>query len=182
MLTPTRARRRIVFWSALNFFLLLVLWALENFAPEKFWPVSILVFLPQHLLALPALALGVLAWRSRQSRLIGLQIPAALFFLFGFLGFNIPLRTAPPRGKTLRAMTFNIRSGSLGIGKIAALVAAENPEILCVQEGAARFGFPDPLPVLKKSLPQYHVARFSELAIFSKFPITKIVRHALPEF
>ena len=181
MSSETTTARRLKIWSALNFLSLLVLWTLENFTPEKVWPVTLLTFAPQPVFLLPTLALGVLCLRRKKPKCALLQIPALLWAGLVLLGFNLP-HNAPASAPTLRVMTYNIRFGSLGIERIVDTIRNADPQVLCVQEARRQPPFEDPVPLLKAALPEYHFARFGELSVFSKYRIFRQYQHRLRDY
>ncbi len=171
--------KSLLAWSIVNLAGLGLLWLLENFTPEVFWPATLLTFTPQVLFLLPTLVLAILCWRRKRWRLLGVQLAVVLWWVIGFSNWNWPRAAAPVPASAIRVMTYNIRIGSLGIEKVLATVHEQNPEILFVQEALQKAHFSDPMPTLRSGLPGYHEARYGELVVFSKFPVTYHRRHAL---
>jgi vancomycin resistance protein VanJ len=179
-----KSRRSLLVWSALNLLGLLLLWLIQTFAPERWWPVMLLVIAPPLVFLLPALWMGVLALRRRQPKITVLQIPVLVFWFAAFSGFCFPPAFAPrasSSSQTISTMTYNIRSGSLGIQKVVAILAAQNADVIFLQEAAAHGEYSDPVPILQAALKNYHVARHHQLTIFSKFPILEKSYRELPK-
>lgn len=95
---------------------------------------------------------------------------------------------APPH---LRVMTFNILHAALGLDKVAALIRAEDPDVVHLQEvdvGAQRSGFVDQPAVLAEmtGLPYHKFDPVLDLspgeygtAFLSRYPIDEVLREEL---
>ena len=199
--TSTRGALWLPVFSALHLVALLILWALENIIGERNRWTALMLYLPQQgLIFAPLLLLFWTArrqWKQRRAstrdgaktRNSGAAIGIAWFCngaalalaWFGFLGFVVPLgkRAAPPNALRLRAMTFNVHLGASGTQRIARLIRQENPDIICLQETRALGAIPDPIPPLKKLLPQWHFARSGEVTTLSRFPIVATRVHPI---
>lgn len=105
----------------------------------------------------------------------------------------------------MRVLTWNIRwgcgcDGRVDLGRIAAVVRAQDPDVVCLQEVAAGHpGLPgssgeDQVALLAQGLPRYsaHFAAGSDLAgedggrrlfgnmILARLPVAQVLRHSLP--
>lgn len=177
--------RKLRFFNLFNLAALLVLWPIQNFAPERFWPVMFLVIAPPIIFLISVLLLFAISWKRRFRSVIITQIAAGIFWFAAFSGFCFPLhlKTQPEYSapQKIKAMTYNIRSGSLGINEVVATIAAQNPDILILQEAWAHDARRDPVPIIQARLKNYQQARHQQLVIFSKFPIEEKHYHALPD-
>lgn len=182
-------RKRSPRWflvSIANFLVLAGLWLLACFASEDFWLVALITFVPQQIFVLPTVALALFAAAQKNWRVLSLQLPAFALLLFGFLGFNVPWPRLPARSApcnhTLRVVTYNIRSGSLGTAEIGRELKRADADVICLQEATGLDGVPDPVPTLKSALFSYDVAQYSEFTIFSRFPIVAQHNHPLSTY
>ncbi len=165
-------------------FLLLVL-AAQHFAPENFWTLAWLVFAPAQIFLLPTMVLLLMSARKKKWK-IALAHFAILLVAWPVLcGWNFAfpaLHTNRKPVEKLRVMSYNIRYGSRGINDVAAIIAAQNPDIVCLQEVIPKDAWPDPLPALKKKLPEYSVSRYGQLVTLSRWPIAFQKSHSLPRY
>ena len=151
---------------------LALLFLIERFVAERHWLATLITYIPQWPFLVPAalLLLAALALRDRRSALV--NAGTLLFGLVALLGFHFSL---PRQGGTehLRVMTFNIRHGDGGTERIAAVIRAADPEVVCLQETNAFRALPDPKPALRRALPGYAFAEHGELMIASRHPIRR---------
>lgn len=159
----------------INLAILLVLWPIQNFASERFWPVMFLVIAPPLFFLIPALLLFGIGWKRNFRSAIITQIAAGIFWFAAFSGFCFPNyfagRAEYFASPTIKAMTYNIRSGSLGMDAVLATIATQNPDVLILQEAWAHDSRVDPVPIIQARFQNYQLARHQQLVIFSKFPI-----------
>ena len=176
--------RKLSFLSVFNLAALLVLWPIQNFAPERFWPVMFLVIAPPIIFLIPALLLFAIGWKRRFRSVIITQIAAGIFWFAAFSGFcflnYFATRAEYSAAPTIKAMTYNIRSGSLGMDEVIATIVAQTPDILILQEAWPHDARRDPVPIIQARLKNYQFARHQQLAFFSKLPIQEKHYHALP--
>ena len=176
--------RKLSFLSVFNLAALLVLWPIQNFAPERFWPVMFLVIAPPIIFLIPALLLFAIGWKRRFQSVIITQIAAGIFWFAAFSGFCFPLhlKTQPEYStpQKIKAMTYNIRSGSLGLNAVLATIAAQSPDVVFLQEAWPHDARVDPVPIIQARLKNYQMARYQQLVIFSRFPIIEKQYHAVP--
>jgi len=176
-----KRRDRLALLTKINLAALLLLCLLETFVAERSWLTILLLYLPQHWIGVPGAALALWALARKQPKLLLWNMLGLAFFVFYFLGFNIPLRKgSTPAGPRLRVMTYNINYGSRGAAQIIKVVRAARPDVLCLQETRAYQKWPDPVPELQRLLPDWHMARGSEVTTLSRFPIVAQRTHAMP--
>jgi len=167
--------RRLNYASGISFVLILTLIYLENFAA---WPgglVAIVVFAPQHGFAVLPLLLALVALRARRFPLFALNALALGAWAFGLLGWNVPfsaLNPLRPANTSWRIMTYNVQRGERGLPELMAVVARENPAILCLQETQ------DPPPgrsfpgsAIRTGLRGWNSARGGDVMTLSRFPL-----------
>lgn len=197
----TRGALWLPILSALHLAALLVLWTLENIVGERNRWTTLLLYLPQQgLIFAPLLLLLWTARRQFQRRRASTRdaekargrrvtmgfgwlfnLAALVLVWFGFLGFVVPFgkRAAPPNALRLRVMTFNIRLGAAGAGRIAQVIESEKPDIVCLQETRALGAISDPVPPLQKLLSGWNFARHGEVTTMSRFPIVATRVHPI---
>jgi len=147
---------------------LLGLYAALSVSSAEVWPLHLILYGPLWIAALPVILLVPLAaWlRLRWSTL---PLSVALFSFIGISGFNIPwenlLRTGVDSGPTLRVLTCNVKGRSLKIRNLADLVAAEQPDVVCLQECS----LVDPLAVL--GVEGWYCRSAGEFCLASRYPI-----------
>ncbi len=158
--------------TAANLVFLALLWAGERLVGERHWLTTLLTYVPQHPFGVPSLLLVVWAAGRRRRAALAANALAGAFFLFAFLGLNLPrAHDAGADGVPLRVMTYNIHHGSEGAQGIVAVVQQARPDVLCLQETNAYRDWPDPVPALRQLLPGWHMVRHGDLATFSRHPI-----------
>src|SRR4028119_1066331 len=114
--------------TVLNVAFLCTLWLLKTFVAERHWLTTALTNMPQHGFGIPTLLLTFWTafrrdWRAGASNAIAL-----VFFVFYFLGLNVPLTTTSVRtGTSLRVMTYNILHGAKGAEHVIEVVNREQP-------------------------------------------------------
>lgn len=181
---------RLSIWNAI---FLGVLWLIERFVAEKTAVTTFITYIPQHGLGLANGCLLLWAMWRKEPKTGALNLAALGFFVFAFLGFNVPSRAWTARMSThaaapsklsreipLRVMTYNVLRGQAGIKGLIATIQAARPDVLCLQESDAWGGLgPIPSVEIARHLPGRHLARQGELAIVSRFPIVSSRAHTL---
>lgn len=141
---------------------------------DETWAVQVAAaYCPPYVyLALWTLAgLALLALRARRGLalvLVGAFV-TSVYFDWGWGGAG---------EKTVRVATFNCRAGTLGVEQLGPLLQSVGPDVILLQECRVpvRKG-PDPLPVIRKSFPEWSFVRGGErgeLAILSRAPLTDV--------
>ena len=176
-----RRGRTLTVLTAANAALLLIAWLTESYVAERFRLLVWLTYVPQHPLGVPLVLLALWSTLARRWRHLAINGGAAVFFALTFLGFNIPFgRTTEPG--TLRVLTVNTHAGMQGVERIARLIEAQKPDVVCLQETAPFRGFPDPLPGILARSPGWEIARAAEVTTLSRHPIVRRKAHTmLPE-
>ncbi len=113
--------------------LAVLLFALERWG-EKQWLLSLLLFVPPQIFLAPLALLFVVAliFRPRLCLWIG---GAAAAVIFGYMGLRLH-SAGSPGPQTLTVITHNMGQGSRA--QFAKFVAAENPDLLVLQDAAHR--------------------------------------------
>lgn len=168
-----RRRRLLPALAWLNLLGLAVIWLAEQRIAERHWLTTGLTYMPQQGFALPGALL--LAWavarRDRAALLLG--VASAAFFTITFLGFAWASHVPPITGATVRVMTYNVHHAVGGATEVAAVVRAEKPDVLCLQEANPGLGKPEVVSRLGPLLPEYRFVRYEELAIGSRLPLVR---------
>lgn len=190
--------------AIVNWCLLGVLWVIEFRIAERHWLTVVITYVPQHLVLLATLGLLFWALWKKQKRWALMHALTVAVVLHVFIGFQIPLQStlanllhinssqAAANSKytsgssqtqaplALRVMSYNILCGIRGVDGLETVIRANNPDVLCMQEAVYWKQSPDPIPLLQMRFPNYHVARVSEVATFSKYPIVAQRVHPFP--
>src|SRR4051794_40871381 len=117
--------------------------ALIRLIGERWWPVTLLVFMPRWLFLLPAFILAPAAVRARRKRLWALQVGSVLVVAGPLMTMSLPLGrlwSTRADGLRLRIMTLNRGLHQLDAGHLIRLIERERIELICFQEG-----FPNPV-------------------------------------
>jgi endonuclease/exonuclease/phosphatase (EEP) superfamily protein YafD len=165
--------------TGVNCAFLTLVWLLANTLGERWWLSTLCAYLP--LAPLTLLTPVLLLCSLRKRRLLCVNGGTALLCL-ALLGVSLTPPPAPTQAneRTYRVVTFNMeRGGSRGVKAAAALLWAQDADILCLQEARAHdeAGTADPLPTLKILLPGYHWERTEDVVIASREPILATRTH-----
>ena len=143
--------------------LIIVSWIVISVAGDLWWPVTLFLFSPRWILALPiAILIPYALW---EKRLLLLPLVAALLIVVGpIMGFTFPVtKRQVPGSKSLRIITCNLQNGEFDSYAFNSLIRDTQPEIVALQE------FPSNLEI--KSLEGWHHLFEGDLHIFSRYPI-----------
>jgi endonuclease/exonuclease/phosphatase (EEP) superfamily protein YafD len=157
--------RRSLGWLTLAYVggLFVIVIALE-WGGEKLWLLSLLLFAPPQVMLLPLLILTPLCMVFRP-RLCLWHLGIVLILAFGYMNFRwsgTPVRTE----RTLTAVTFN--AGQSSHSQFTQFIEHEKPDVVLMQDAGTTLA-----NSLQKKLPGYHVARYGEYSLLSRFPIQK---------
>jgi endonuclease/exonuclease/phosphatase family metal-dependent hydrolase len=114
-------------------FLYLIMVALA----ERWWPASLLLFMPRWVMLLPLVALAIANRWLRRTSVWVVQAFTALLILGPFMGFNVPFgRMIPyrPTGSAVRIMTFNRCGAKIDVDRLRQLVERERIDVVCLQD------------------------------------------------
>lgn len=146
----------------------LIVWIVLYWAGDRWWAASLLLFGPRWFGLLPLLVLLPLA-AVMSPRLLRPIVVAALLFVFGVTGFQMPrpwqrLSTVEPPVVSL--LTCNVHGGKMGWERFQQLLYQAAPDIVALQElsGDADLPFPE----------DWHVAREGQLALASPHPLQNV--------
>jgi endonuclease/exonuclease/phosphatase (EEP) superfamily protein YafD len=147
-------------------------------ASDRWWPATLLLFLPRWPWALPlAVLLPAAAWRCR--RLLWLLAPVLVLVLVGLLGLCLPWQASwgpCPHGHDLRVLTCNVHRHDLDPAALGVLIAATDPDIVALQgwsSGPERRVF---------AQGDWHAARAGQLLLASRYPIRQVEGLDDPDF
>ncbi len=174
-------RRDILLIASVSYASLLGCWTVMIQSAEHSWLGTLLLYLPQHIWAVPPAILGLTAFRVMNRRAMYWNIAALSFVLVALMGFCVPVGRlfASGSGISLRVMTFNVHHCSAGIEAVANAVKRENPDVVCFQEVSTGDWSSEIPQELANLLPGWKVAKFRSLATLSKYPIVSQKVHEM---
>ncbi len=172
---PKGRRQGAVFLLNLAFLLaLLALWLTDAAGPERWWPGSFNLYLPQWLWALPAAVLVPLTWALAR-RLTWVPLAALVWVLGPVMGlcwhWGWPASPGdPPAGPGhLRVMTYNVKGGSRDAGAVARDIAAFKPGLIQMQDADGVMG-----GVVGKALAGWNVHVDDQYLVASRLPLSAV--------
>ncbi len=139
---------------------------------DRWWPATVLAFLPRWPVAALAVPPLVLALRQRRYPLAALVTAASLLALGPYMGHSVVFGSAPApaaNATELRVVTFNIQGKHLSEPWLGAFIDAVNPDVLAMQECRAGDN--------KDPYPGYQFAADRGLCLLSRLPILKMDPH-----
>lgn len=143
---------------------------------------AMLSYLPQHPLGIPAVILVVWSAIKRMGRPLVVNCAALVFFIIGFMGYNVPVGLAPGEyDRELRVMTFNVHHGWSGPDKVSETIMQANPDVICLQESERYYPKVSKDLATRRFFSDYEERRVSDLCTMSKYPIKSVGYHILHE-
>jgi len=133
-------RRRFArFVAALAFAGVLAVWGAQEVWGERHWVSAFLTYAPPlFFLGIPALALLVALFCADLKAFLW-ALAAGAIWVVGLARPVVPVRRpAPPPGRTVRIVTWNIHDAYGHIPEIRAVLDSLDPDIVCLQEANAR--------------------------------------------
>jgi vancomycin resistance protein VanJ len=140
-------------------------------APLNFWPVTLFLYGPRWLVALPLLILFPTAMAWNRIGLVSLAM-ASWVVVFPILGYCVPWRTAlngPEDGPRLRILTCNITGRYSDANRLADLIDETKPDVVLLQE----FYGVSPAQFLRGDGWHVYQGNGSELMVASRRPIRR---------
>lgn len=178
--SPRRQRMALYMASGASAVLLVAVYLLELIVAERNWLTTLVTYAPQHIFAIPLVALLVWALVVRDWRAVAVNAAVGTAFVFTLLGFNVPLdRASASGGRTVRLMTYNIHHSEAGGPLVAEVVARVEPDIICLQEANALLKWSDGAREIERLYPKWDRMLYGELAIFSRYPMVSRRLHQL---
>jgi endonuclease/exonuclease/phosphatase family metal-dependent hydrolase len=139
----------------------------------------LLFFCPRWFVSVPTLLLVPLAVRMRLGPETVALAAAAILFVVGIWGFNVPCREfvpgGTPPGMGLRVLTCNVQGADLKVQEFADLIRGTWPDIVLLQE----FGHTDPRALLEHE--SWSVRTSGEFCLASRHPIESFEALARPD-
>jgi vancomycin resistance protein VanJ len=156
--------------------LILVVLGLIQWWSDRWWPATLLLFMPRGLFLFPILILAAWAgWLGRR-KFWAVHGAIALVVLIPLMGFSLPFgRLAAFRqpGSRLKVMTFNSGNQGINASRLRRLAETEKVDIICFQEGyTGKPGEGRPDPELEAYLSKFF-HRNKERTIASRLPIVE---------
>jgi vancomycin resistance protein VanJ len=139
---------------------------------DRWWPATVLSFMPRWPLAALAAPLLALALWQRRFPWAGLVGAAGLLALGPYMGHSVMFGSAPAPGvgaAKLRVVTFNVQARRLSEPWLGDIIADAKPDVLAMQE--CRPGD------RTSAFPGYHFAADRGLCLLSRFPILLMDAH-----
>ena len=160
--------RRLSRVAGIGYAIFLALWiAIARLFGERWWPTSVLIYLPPQVWLLP---LGILipAAFILERRLLAILFACLLMVVFCFAGFRLGLgsRSASAGSSVLTVLTNNV--GENHRQSMAAFVKETNPDVM-VFEDAARHAV-----AYRRAYPGWTVAAAGEYVLVSRFPVSHV--------
>ena len=161
------------FYSAIWIFLLFVL---QNFVGERTGFTALLTYFPAHIWGVLPAIFGVFCLCKRQFSGAIWNGAALAFWFFAILGFQIP---APNWGEnpdafSVRVVSYNVLGGRADAAQIAREIAAQKPDIVCLQESQNGFG-----ERVAAHLSGWNCQSRGDVSTLSRFPILRSKSHFL---
>lgn len=158
--------------------LLLGAWALCAWGRDGSLPSVLATHLPAAVycaVALGAVAAGLVA-RTLPALLAAFAcVPVAVVPLGGWV---LPHATAAalaaaPGAPIYRALTWNVEQWTNGGARLASLIQEAQPEVFCLQEALNHGSYPQDRDwaAFEAALPGYHLLRYGEMAIGTRWPV-----------
>jgi len=170
---PTRPRRHwkrnaalaAMAWAYLA--AVVAIWIVLWQAGNRWWLELVAMFAPRWVVGLPLLLLVPLAAKFRR-RLLWILGAAAVVALFPVMGLCLPWSRLIESGTsagTLRVLTCNIHGHALEAPRLAAVLSAENPDIVVLQEWNPQFAS------AVFAAPAWHIVTAQDFCLASRFAI-----------
>ncbi len=114
---------------------LVILSGFMHFDTVTRWPVTLFLFSPRWVVAVPLLILVPITLATR-SRLTWLYLIHAIIIIFPILGYRGPWTdaVAPQQRQVLRVMTCNLGAGAIRIDQLMSLAQSHDVHVLMLQE------------------------------------------------
>ncbi len=180
---PASKQRTTIWLITVLCFLLLGLWTAAASRAECTWVTTLVAYMPQQLFAIMPALLLLWAVILKDWRTARWNVAALAYVLVILMQFNIPMHALMPArdGRPIRIMTLNMHHAHGGIARIVELVEQENPDVICFQEANTGNWRSEVPSELVDALSRYEVAKFRELATFSRYPIVGVGVHRMQE-
>jgi len=172
---PAGVARRAPRWLAVAAWLgpaaVLAWWVAVRLGGERWWPTTLVLYLPHGLLLPPLAALGLLvALRGERWRLLPLAA-AAWLLLFPVMGLRLGGPRAPtPGAPRLRLLTCNVDAGGRSLEATVAEIAAAGPDLVALQEST-----PEVAAALRQALPGLEQRAVRDLLVASRSPNVELL-------
>jgi vancomycin resistance protein VanJ len=137
---PRRAARIVTWLCTLYTFSIALVWLLVWAAGDRWWPATIVMFIPWYAWALPLVALAPAALLVRRRLLWVLAFGLGLL-LGPVMGLCLPWRlllAGDRSGPQVRVMTCNVHYNQLDTPALAAVLRETNPDIVALQYWSSR--------------------------------------------
>ncbi len=164
---PARVPAAVTGLSLLYAAAVLGLCLLLHLAADRWWPATLLLFVPRWPLLVPLAVLVPAAVLVRRRLLWGLG-PVLLLLLFPWMGLCLPRAALPgggPEGRAVRVLTCNVHRGQLDPEALANLIAVTDPDIVALQGWSRRHD----QAVFASG--RWHVRQQGQLCLASHYPV-----------
>ncbi len=136
---------------------------------DRWWPVTLALYLPRPAFALPLPLFGLAAWRAGERRLALPLGAAALVLAFPLLGLTLSLPHPADGRPTVRVMSYNVWYGRRGADALMREIDDGRPDVLAVEAWA-----PALLAPLRARLAGYDFDEGGDFLVASRWPIRAV--------
>ena len=146
-----------------------VFWLVIRYLGDRWWPATVLLFVPRWPILLPLVILLPLS--ARLKKLFWLPILTTLFVFTQLMGLSVPwqrLLSHAPAGQSLRVLFCNVHWNELNTPAFDQYLQASRPQVVLLEDFAPR----DLSPRLKD--PRWHRYQLGQIFIASVFPIEHV--------
>jgi endonuclease/exonuclease/phosphatase (EEP) superfamily protein YafD len=166
---PRRGRFLLRAVALLYLLALLVLLGLVYGPGEGLWPITVFLFGPRLLVALPLLVLALVAALVDRP-LLGLLVLVGLGLAGPLFGFNVPWRGLVSGGHdasapALRLITWNVGTAGLEARELEHLLTRERPDVVVLQECHAE---------VMDVAGEWHRHFNGKMCLLSRFPVLEV--------
>ena len=149
---------------------LFVLVLLFRHVGERWWPLTVALYLPRAVFGLPLVVAVLLAWRWRRSapRLWIPIVLAALIVLGPLMGLELSLPRRVHEERSIRVMTWNMWFGRRGVSAILDEIDADHPDVVALQAGSREL-----VSAFRTHFAGWQLSESGEFLLISRYPISE---------
>jgi vancomycin resistance protein VanJ len=170
-------RKAVVVSDWIYLVVVILVWILMRTVGDRWWATTMFIFGPRWILLLPLSILLPSTFFLRRKSLVVVLLLAAITVLIPIMGLTVPYHQAVSvnsGGVRIRVLTCNIHWREFDPLALTRVIAAENPDVVALQEWSPNYDFLFPLPV-------WHTRRVGELFLASHYPIGEVASASLLE-
>jgi len=144
-------------------------WLIIRYLGDRWWPATVLLFIPRWPILLPLLVFLPLS--ARLKKLFWLPLATTLFVFSQLMGLSVPWKriiSSPPAGPRVRVLFCNVHWDELNAPAFDQYLLASRPQVVLLQDFSPR----DVTPALKD--PHWHRYQLGQIFIASEYPIEHV--------